>query len=121
MIPRSIHALIDYVFAIILIGTPYALGFSNFGYEHLVFWAVGFSIIIYSLLTNYRLGLVKVIPFRMHLLLDVAGGMVLLISPWLFGFSDRAWVAPFIFGLLELGVVSMTSRSDDRLPQALQH
>jgi hypothetical protein len=120
MIPRSIHALIDYIYAIILIGAPYALGFADFGAEHLVFWVVGFGAIVYSLLTNYRLGLVKLIPFRVHLGLDLLAGLLLVVSPWLFGFADRLWVPHVVFGLLEIGAVLLTSRTDDMLPRALE-
>jgi hypothetical protein len=121
MIPRSIHALIDYIYAIVLIGAPYALGFAGFGAEHLVFWVVGFGAIVYSLLTNYRLGLVKLIPFRVHLGLDLLAGLLLVASPWLFGFADRLWVPHVVFGLLEIGAVLLTSRTDDMLPRVLKN
>jgi hypothetical protein len=121
MIPRSVHALIDYIYGIILIGVPYALGFAGFGADHLVFWVAGFGAIIYSLLTDYRLGLVKLIPFRVHLGLDLLAGLLLVLSPWLFGFADRLWVPHVVFGLLEIGVVLLTSRTDDMLPRALEH
>jgi hypothetical protein len=121
MIPRSIHALIDYIYAIVLIGAPYALGFAGFGAEHLVFWVVGFGAIVYSLLTNYRLGLVKLIPFRVHLGLDLLAGLLLVASPWLFGFADRLWVPHVVFGLLEIGAVLLTSRTDDMLPRVLEN
>jgi hypothetical protein len=112
MISRSSHGLIDYLFSIILIGVPYALGFSGFGAAHIVFWCVGFGAIVYSLLTNYRLGLIRVLPFRVHLLLDALGGLLLLASPWLFGFAQSQWIPPVVFGILELGVVLLTNRSD---------
>jgi hypothetical protein len=120
MIPRSIHALIDYIYALLLIGAPYALGFSGMGPEHLVFWAAGFGAIVYSLLTNYRLGLLQLLPFRVHLVLDVLAGLMLVVSPWLFGFADRVWVPHVVFGLIEIGTVLLTQRTDDNLPNMLR-
>jgi hypothetical protein len=113
MISRSSHGLIDYIYSIVLIGVPYALGFSGFGAAHIVFWCVGFGAIVYSLLTNYRLGLIHLIPFRVHLVLDVLGGLLLLASPWLFGFAHSLWISPVVFGILELGTVALTNRSDE--------
>ncbi|MCI0755828.1 SPW repeat domain-containing protein [Teichococcus vastitatis] len=121
MIPRSIHALIDYLFAFILIGAPYALQFAGEAPEHTVFWIVGFGSIAYSLLTDYRLGLLKWIPFRAHLAMDFVAGLFLVASPWLLGFSDRIWLPHVIFGLLEIGVVLLTRRTDDTLPNALRN
>lgn len=120
MIPRSIHALIDYIYAIILIGTPHVLEFGGFGWDHRVFWIVGWGAIFYSLLTDYRLGLLKLIPFRLHLLLDLLGGVFLAASPWLFGFAGHVWLPHVVLGAGEILVVLLTSRRDDNLPRALQ-
>lgn len=43
-----------------------------------------------------------------QLSLDLIGGVFLAVSPWLFGFSERAWAPHLIVGLLEIGVVVMT-------------
>lgn len=119
MIPRSVHGLIDYIYGIIAIGVPHVLGFGGFGADHLVFWFVGFGAILYSLLTDYRLGLIKLIPFRVHLILDVLAGVFLIASPWIFGFAEHVWAPHVIFGLLDIGVVLLTSRTDDNLPSGV--
>lgn len=120
MIPRSVHALIDYIYAFVLIGAPYVLGFSGFEAEHLVLWGVGFGVILYSLLTNYSLGLLHLIPFRAHLVLDALAGVFLIASPWLFGFAERVWVPHVVFGLFDLGAVLLSRRTDDTLPEMLR-
>jgi len=120
MIPRSVHALIDYIYALVLIGAPYVVGLSGFGAEHLVLWGVGFGVILYSLLTNYSLGLVPLIPFRGHLMLDAAAGVFLIAAPWIFGFAERSWAPYVVFGLFDLAAVMLSRRTDDTLPEMLR-
>jgi hypothetical protein len=64
--------------------------------------------LVYSLLTKYEMGLSKVLPFRVHLTLDMIGGLFLAVSPWLFVFADRVWAPHLVLGLLEAGAVLMT-------------
>lgn len=120
LIPRSLHALIDYIYGIVLIGIPYFLGFAWQEPARMVFWAFGFGAILYSLLTDYRLGLLKLIPFRIHLLLDLLAALALLASPWLLGFAEEVWVPHVVLGALAIGVVLLSRRTDDTLPAPLR-
>jgi hypothetical protein len=108
IISRRAHGILDYVVGIILILAPRILGFDNGGAEARVPMILGFAAIIYSLVTRYELGLFKLLPFRLHLMLDVASGILLALSPWLFGFSDRVWVPHVVLGLFEIAAVAMT-------------
>jgi hypothetical protein len=40
-------------------------------------------------MTDYEFGLVKTIPMKTHLNIDLISGLLLAVSPWVFGFSDR--------------------------------
>jgi hypothetical protein len=59
-------------------------------------------------MTDYELGVVRMIPMPVHLLLDIAAGALLAVSPWLFGFADRVFWPHLILGLLEIGAGLMT-------------
>jgi len=85
-----------------------ALGFAGNGAKTWVPVVLGASVILYSLLTDYELGVVKTIPMRVHLSLDVGGGALLAISPWLFGFADDVWVPYLVLGLLKIGGALVT-------------
>ncbi len=111
ILSRRAHGALDYIVGVLLILAPRLLGFDNGGAEQRVPEMLGIAIIIYSLLTNYELGLVKLIPFRAHITLDVLGGIFLALSPWLFQFADRVWVPHLVVGLLELAVALMTRMS----------
>jgi len=63
---------------------------------------LGIGLIVYSLFTNYELGLWKVAPMAVHNLIDIAAGALLAASPWLFGFADNSanvWVPHLVVGL----------------------
>ena len=44
---------------------------------------------LYGALKDYEVGMLKVIPARVHLALDAASGVLLASSPWLFGFAKE--------------------------------
>jgi len=113
---RRAHGALDYIVGVLLILAPRILGFDTGGAEQRVPEILGFSVILYSLLTNYELGALKMIPFRTHLTLDVLGGVFLAISPWLFQFAHLVWVPHVLVGLIEIGTVLVTRTSISARP-----
>ena len=107
-IPTQIHGILDYLMGILLIAAPWILDFHRGGPETYVPVVLGAGVIFYSLLTNYELGVVKKIPMKLHLGLDLMGGAFLAASPWLFGFSDYVYLPHLILGILEIGASLMT-------------
>ena len=111
VIPTQIHGYVDYLMGVVLIAAPWLLGFADGGPEQWVPVVLGAGVIVYSLLTDYELGVMRMIPMPVHLGLDVLGDAFLAISPWLFGFSDVIWWPHVVFGLLEIGAGLMTQSS----------
>jgi hypothetical protein len=97
------HGTLDYLMGAVLLIAPYLFGFADGGAAQWVPMALGAGAIVYSLLTQYEFGAIKLIPMPVHLVLDAASGLLLAASPWLFGFSAFVWVPHVVFGLLELG------------------
>jgi hypothetical protein len=63
---------------------------------------LGIGLIAYSLFTDYELGVWKVAPMAVHNLIDIAAGILLAASPWIFGFADQTanvWVPDVVIGL----------------------
>jgi hypothetical protein len=100
--------MLDYIVGLLLILSPKIFGFDHGGIESRIPVFLGIAALVYSLCTQYELGLVKVLPFRFHLGLDVVSGLLLAASPWLFQFADRVWGPHLALGLVELGAVMMT-------------
>lgn len=124
-IPTKVHGIIDYLFAIVLIGLAFTLGLVAEAEEGVLSAAggpaayvpliLGIGLIAYSLLTDYELGLVRKLPMRAHLAIDAISGGLLAVSPWLFGFADYVFWPHVILGVVELLTVNMTHTvADDR-------
>lgn len=102
------HGMMDYIVGIVLMIAPWLLQFARGGAETWIPVILGAGIILYSLLTNYELGVARLIPMRTHLWLDGVLGAFLALSPWLFGFAEWVYLPHLIVGLLELGAALMT-------------
>ena len=110
MIPTRIHGILDYLTAALLIIAPWLFGFADGGAAQWVPVVLGLGVIAYSLLTDYELGIARAISMPVHLGLDIAGGVLLAASPWLFGFADVVAWPHLLVGLLEIVVASCTCR-----------
>lgn len=110
MIPTRIHGMIDYLVGLLLIAAPFLLGFADGTAAQWAPMILGAGAILYSLMTNYEPGLVKVIPMPVHLGLDMGSGTLLAVSPWLFGFADRIWWPHVLVGVMEIVIPLMTNR-----------
>ena len=93
-ITKSIHAcLIDYPVAILLMVAPFLLkpGKSS----PIALWlsvVTGVAALLLAALTDHPTGLVRVIPYWLHLWVDRAVGVVFIIAPFAFHFTGLdAW------------------------------
>jgi hypothetical protein len=101
-IPTKFHAPLDYIVGAALIAAPWIFQFSEHTAATVVPIVLGIGLIAYSLLTDYELGVWKVAPMAVHNLGDIGAGIVLVASPWIFGFSDASanvWAPHVIVGL----------------------
>jgi SPW repeat len=101
-IPTKFHAPLDYIVGAALIAAPWIFQFSEHTAATVVPVVLGIGLIAYSLVTDYELGVWKVAPMAVHNLFDIGAGIVLVASPWIFGFSDASpnvWAPHVIVGL----------------------
>ncbi|HYO15635.1 MAG TPA: hypothetical protein VE685_20755 [Thermoanaerobaculia bacterium] len=109
-IPTRVHGVIDYLWGVLFASSPWLFGYGRGGAETWVAVAFGAGAILYSLLTDYEVGVFRVLSMRAHLVLDVLGGAVLAASPWLFGFADLVRAPHLGFGLFSVvaGLITET-------------
>jgi hypothetical protein len=115
IISTRIHGIMDYLMGVLLIAAPWLFGFARGGAETWIPVILGLSAIGYSLFTNYELGVSRSIPMKTHLALDIASGIFLALSPWIFGFSDFVFIPHLILGIAEVGAGVMTNPTPEHI------
>ena len=105
-ISRQMHGWItDYPYVALVSTAPETVGFTEVKPAVTLCRILSGSILVSSLLTRAEWGVVRVMPYKAHLVFDVLGGALALSAPWLFGFSRHekardAFVTAGIFGIL---------------------
>ncbi|MEP6021332.1 MAG: hypothetical protein ABJ251_22905 [Paracoccaceae bacterium] len=107
-ITKSIHAYLDYPVAIGLFAMPFlfSLGEGNM----LAFWlsvVTGMAAFILTVLTDHHLGVVRILPYKLHLTVDGIVGAVFVIAPLVLGFSGIEFWYYMALGLTVLAVVGL--------------
>lgn len=120
IITTKMHGVVDYVVGIALILAPMIFGFAEVGGAAVsVPRVLGVALIVYSLLTRYELGLLRILPMRLHLGIDYVASIFLAASPWIFGFSaeaPNAWVPHVVVGVAVFFIALMTQREPQNVP-----
>lgn len=111
IIPTRVHGMLDYIVGALLIVAPWLFGFAQGGAETWVPVIVGAGALLYSIFTDYELGLVRRLQMPTHLMLDAGAGLFLAASPWIFGFADLVWGPHLVVGLLEIGAALTTEKT----------
>ena len=92
-VTRNMHAFLDYPVALSLMVLPFVLqlGSSN----PLALWlavATGAAAFILTFFTDHILGVIRVLPYSLHLAVDLTVGVVFLLAPSVLGFTGiDAW------------------------------
>ena len=79
VIPTQAHAVLDYVTGGALVAAPRLLGLGGSAAGRVLRLAGG-GATAYSVFTDYELGAVRTIPMPLHLKMDAAGGVLLLLA-----------------------------------------
>jgi hypothetical protein len=69
---------------------------------------LGIGLLIYSFLTDYEWGAIRVLNMRYHLVIDMIAALLLTLSPFLFGFigeAPNAWLPHIVVGIAVIIVV----------------
>lgn len=107
-LPTTFHAAFDYGLALVLITMPAWLILPE-GAATNIPASLGTLLLGGSLLTKYEYGVLRLVPLRIHLLLDVVCGAFLAVSPWLFGFVEQ--YPPFLlFGIVWIAAALVTHK-----------
>jgi predicted cobalt transporter CbtA len=97
------HAAMEPLIGIVLIAAPWIFGFSHTNDAKVLCIVLGILVIIGGAMTDWRVSLVRVIPLRAHLMWDLLIALVLIVAPFVLGYSDQGGATRFtiIAGVLE--------------------
>ncbi len=113
LLPARVHGFADYGSAFVLIVVALIVGGSGTAVGTGV--VLGAVLLVVSVLTDYPLGLVRVIPFVVHSAGDYLGAAGLIAAPFVLGFndSDGGLTAFYIvMGVALVGVSLVTDYGD---------
>ncbi|WP_205697277.1 SPW repeat protein [Conexibacter sp. SYSU D00693] len=89
-IPLGVHAMMEPFLALLLILSPFLFGFSDVDSATAVAIGAGVLVLLVGMTTNWRLSIVNLIPLPVHMMADLGLGVVLILCPFLLGYSDES-------------------------------
>ena len=120
VIPTKVHGIVDYIEGPALLAAPEIFKLKGVPASALAPRLAGGLGAAYSAATDYEVGLVRKLPMKGHLALDVATGALLAASPWLFKYAKagrRYWLPHAIVGGGKLAVALTTKTQPADRPQ----
>ena len=117
-IPAFVHGLIEYVAGALLIAAPFLFTFDS-DTATAVSLVAGVAVLIIAASTAMSTGLIKSIPVPAHVILDYALAILLIASPFLFGFDDDGTATAFfiVLGVVHLLLTIATRFLGDEQPR----
>ncbi len=107
-VTKRIHAFLDYPVAIALMALPFLLGLGDSNPLALTLSvATGVAALILTILTDHHLGLIRVISYKIHLIVDFMVAVVFIIAPFALGFEGIDAYYYWVIAATVLLVVSM--------------
>ena len=102
-IPAFVHGLVEYGVGALFIAAPFVLAFDS-DTATAVSIIAGVIVLIVAASTAMSTGLIKSIPVQAHVVLDYLLAILLIASPFLFGFDEDGTATAFF---IVLGVVHL--------------
>jgi hypothetical protein len=101
-IPTAVYGVLNYLLSFTLIASPWLFGLVYVSSAALLIPIyIGWLQFIMAVFVDNETGFVKQFPIQIHLVLDVLMGFILMVSPWLYTFSSKAfWPELLLGGLL---------------------
>lgn len=114
-VTRQVHAYIDYPVALSLMGLPFLLGLgvSN----PLAKWlavVTGVAAFILTVLTDHETGVIRVLPYWFHVMVDRIVGLTFVTAPFVLGFTGMDALYYWVNGAAVLLVTFVLNAPESR-------
>lgn len=116
-ITRKIHSLLDYPVALSLLAMPFILelGASNPAAKWLSV-ATGVAAFVLTLLTDHETGVIRVLPYWLHVAVDRLVGITFLVAPFVLGFGGLDAAYYWVNAVAVLTVTVVLAAPESRAP-----
>jgi len=108
-VTKTIHAWLDYPVALALIVLPFAL---DLGASHPLALSVapmvGVAAFVLTVFSDHHLGLVRVLPYKFHLAVDLTVGILFLVLPFALGFTGLDAAYYWLNGAAVVAVIGLS-------------
>ena len=95
VISPTVHGVLDYLTVAFFALAPTLFGLT--GTYATVCYILAGGYLVITLLTDFPLGFLRVLPFPVHGKLELVSGLMFLAAPFLFGFADENETARNLF------------------------
>jgi hypothetical protein len=114
--PR-VHGTLDYLLAAALIAVPLAVHFHD-DTATVLMLVLGGAATVLAIGTNWSTGIIRILPPVVHGVADIAATIVLIIAPFVLGFTDHtvATVLSVVIGAGGWGATLLTRFESDLMP-----
>lgn len=117
-VTKNIHAWLDYPVAFALIGLPFLLGLGVSNPLALTISPmIGLAAFVLTVFTDHHLGIIRVLPYKLHLAVDLAVGLLFLVLPFALGFSGLDAAYYWLNGAAVVSVIGL-SEPEPQIPTA---
>ena len=110
---KTLHAYLDYPVALGLIAMPFVLELGTV--NPLAFWfsvVTGVAALVLTTFTDHQFGVVKILPYKLHLLVDFMVGAAFVAAPFVLGFAGLEAVYYWVLGATVLLVVALDNTQE---------
>jgi hypothetical protein len=111
-VPTAVYGVLNYLLSFTMIASPWLFGLVDVsGAALFIPIYIGWLQFIMAVFVDNETGFVKKFPMQIHLVLDVLMGFILMVSPWLYTFSSKAFWPELLLGglLFFLGIFTKKS------------
>lgn len=117
LVTKSLHAYLDYPVALALIGFPFVLRLGQT--QPIALWlsvGTGIAALVLTLFTDHKLGVVRVLPYSLHLTVDFIVGVAFLTAPLVLAFKGIDALYYLANGAAVVAVVSLHRADPSPVP-----
>ena len=116
-VTKQIHAYLDYPVAFALIVLPFVLNLGESNPLALqLSVATGIAALVLTILTDHQTGLIKVLSYKLHLMVDFLVAIVFITAPFVLGFEGIDAIYYWANGAAVITVVSLHKAEQEAIP-----